>query len=251
MMRRSTSLVAGLAFGSWAGISYLRWRSLPTFTGSDASGVFGDPTSPPLSIAVLGDSSCTGPGLDHIEDVWIQRVGRTLGAEFHTTIDSFAAGGAKAEDVLRFQVPEVGRYDMAIVSVGPNDMLHGVPASVFMSRLEAIVDALSVKSIVLSGVGDLSAIPRLPMLLRRPAQARGMAADRAHEQVAATRPNVFKVPIWDRAPDFRSDLALWAADLFHASAEGHAIYAEVAMPTIQTAVEHALTDRQSENPTTH
>ncbi|MFZ0492226.1 MAG: GDSL-type esterase/lipase family protein [Acidimicrobiia bacterium] len=250
MMRRGTSLTVGLTFGWWAGTSYLKWRRLPTFTGSDASGVFGDPSLPPLSIAVLGDSSCTGPGLDHIEDVWIQRVGRALGEDFRTTIDSFAVGGAKAVDVLSSQLPKLEHYDVAIVSVGPNDMLRGVAPSVFEDRLDAIVGSLPADSVVLSGVGDLSAIPRLPTLLRWPARARGMAADRAHDRVAGTRPNVFKVPIWDRAPDFHSNRTLWAADLFHASAEGHAVYADVAMPAIRAAIDHAVTDRRSGNPTT-
>ena len=250
-MRRVPSLAAGLAFGWWAGTSYVKWRRLPTFTGSDASGVFGDPKLPPLSIVVLGDSSCTGPGLHSIENVWIQRVGRALGEEFHVTIDSFAIGGARADHVLSTQVPQVtnGRYDVAIISVGPNDMLHGVAPSRFQTRLDAIVDTLTPTPIVLSGVGDLSAIPRLPMLLRMPARARGMAADRAHEAVAEGRPYVFKVPIWDRADDFHRDHSLWAADLFHASDNGHAVYAEVAMPAIRAAVDLALRDRRSENPT--
>lgn len=248
-MRRSTSVAAGLAAGVWAGTSYLRWRSLPTFSGSDASGVFGDPTFPPLSVAVLGDSSCTGPGLDRIEDVWIQRVGRELGKEFHTTIDSFAVGGARADLVLAEQVPQVDHHDVALISVGPNDMLHGVSPSTFRARLEAIVDAVPTDAVVLSGVGDLSSIPRLPMLLRRAARSRGMAADLAHEDIAATRPRVFKVPIWDRAPDFHRDRTLWAADLFHASADGHAVYADVAMPAIRSAV-GLVTEGRAGNPTT-
>jgi lysophospholipase L1-like esterase len=244
-MRRTASAAAGLAIGWWAGTAYVRWRRLPTFTGSDASGVFGDPALPPLSIVVLGDSSCTGPGLDHIENVWIQRVGRALGAEFHVRIDSLAVGGAQAGDVLSTQLPRVNgrRYDVAIISVGPNDMLHGVAPSTFRTRLGMIVDALTPGSIVLSGVGDLSAIPRLPMILRWPARARGLAADRAHEAVAEGRPHVFKVPIWDRAHDFHSDRSLWAADLFHASDDGHAVYAEVAMPAIRAAIDLALMDR--------
>jgi lysophospholipase L1-like esterase len=251
VIRRTTPLAAGLAFGWWIGTVYLKWRRLPTFTGSDASGVFGDPTLPPLSIVVLGDSSCTGPGLDHIENVWIQRVGRALGAEFHVTIDSLAVGGAKADDVLSTQVPQVadGRYDVAIISVGSNDMLHGVAPFTFRTRLDTIVDILTPASIVLSGVGDLSAIPRLPAFLRWPVRARGIAADRAHEAVAEGRSHVFKVPIWNRADDFHRDRALWAADLFHASDEGHAVYAEVAMPAIRAAVDLALRDRRSEDPT--
>jgi lysophospholipase L1-like esterase len=251
--RRAFTLAVVAALGWWTGTTCSRWRSLPSFAGADASGAFGDPTLPPLSIAVLGDSSCTGPGLDSIEDVWVQRVGHVVGKRFHVTMDSYAVGGSTAKDVLSTQVPKAAcrRYDMAIVSVGGNDMLHGVRTSTFQHQLEAIVDALepTCATTVLSGVGDMGTIPRLPWLLRWPVGARGLAADRAHAAVAAKHSHVFKVPIRIRADEFRTDLSLWAPDLFHASAAGHALYAEMAMPTIDTAIDLILTDRRSGNPT--
>lgn len=256
MMRR-TLLFTAVAVGSWwAAATYLEWRRLPSFVGADASGTFGDSTLPHLSMAVLGDSSCTGPGLERIEDVWVQRVGRALGERFHVTMDSYAVGGSKAADVLSSQVPQATNghhYDMTIVSVGANDMLYGVTVSTFRQQLRAVVDALAPASdaIVLSGVGDMGSIPRLPALLRWPARARGLAADRAHATVATDRPNVFKVPLWSRAEEFRHDLSLWAPDLFHASAAGHALYADAALPTVNAAIDEILKGRRSENPTTH
>jgi lysophospholipase L1-like esterase len=242
-MRRPIGTAAAAVLVWSAGRTYVRWRRLPSFQGADASGTFGDPSLPPLSIAVVGDSSCTGPGLEGIEDVWVRRVSRALGDRFHVTMDSYAVGGSTARDVLEAQVPRLieHQYDVAIVSVGANDMLRGIPTRRFHTDLAAIVDALTPVSgaIVLSGVGDMGSIPRLPWLLRWPAHNRGRAADRAHADVASHRAHVFKVPIWDRAADFRADLTLWSPDLFHASSSGHALFAEVAMPTISDALAYA------------
>ncbi|GBD85079.1 GDSL-like Lipase/Acylhydrolase [bacterium BMS3Abin02] len=240
---RRTLRAAGLIALAWSmGTAYTRWHSLPSFQGSDASGVFGDAGLAELSIVVLGDSSCTGPGLERPQDVWIQRIGRELGQRFHVTLDSFAIGGSKTRDVLTDQVPKAieRRYDLAIVSVGGNDMLFGVPIASFHRQLASIVDALtpSTEAIVLSGVGDMGSIPRLPLLLRWPAHARGRAADRTHARVAENRPNVFKVPLWNFAEAFHKDLTLWSPDLFHASSRGHALFAEAALPTITEALEY-------------
>jgi lysophospholipase L1-like esterase len=252
--RRIVKAGAVTTFGWWAGATYLRWHRLPSFEGANASGVWGDDSLPPLSIVVLGDSSCTGPGLDSIDDVWVRRVGRELGARFHITIDSLAVGGSKAGDVLAGQVPRAvaSFHDVAIVSVGPNDMLRGISASTFRRQLGEIVDALTPvsRAVVLSGVGDMATIPRLPLFVRPLAHARALAADRAHAEIAARRSNVFKVPIWDRAPEFRTDPLLWSPDLFHASSSGHAVYADAAMPSIEAAIDVVLTARRSENPTT-
>ncbi|NOY55481.1 MAG: SGNH/GDSL hydrolase family protein [Actinobacteria bacterium] len=240
---RRTLRTAGLITLAWSmGAVYTKWHNLPSFQGSDASGVFGDAGLAELSIVVLGDSSCTGPGLEHPRDIWIQRIGRDLGQRFHVTLDSFAIGGSKTRDVLADQVPKAieRRYDLAIVSVGGNDMLFGVPVATFHRRLACIVDTLasSAGAIVLSGVGDMGSIPRLPLLLRWPARVRGRAADRVHARVAESRPNVFKVPLWDFAEAFRTDLTLWSPDLFHASERGHALFAEAALPTITEALDY-------------
>lgn len=220
--------------------TYTKWRSFPSFQGGDASSSFGETDLPRLSIVVLGDSSCTGPGLDDLDDIWIRRIGRQLGQRYHVTIDSLAVGGAKARDVLNSQVPQAvaETHDLAIVSVGGNDMLYGVSVGRFRAELSTIVDTLTpaVGAIVLSGVGDLGSIPRLPRALRPLAHTRGLAADRVHAELAASRSNVFKAPLWTHAEAFRTNIDLWAPDLFHASGEGHALFADVAGPTIAEAL---------------
>ena len=86
------------------------------------------------------------------------------------------------------------------------------------------------------GVGDLGAIPRLPPLLRPLLTFRSAQFDRACARVAAGRPRVVKAQArGEGASASRSELALFAADQFHASAAGHILYAEVIAPAFEAA----------------
>ncbi len=226
--------------GLTAEVFYAGFRDLPTFGGVDASGTFGDCDLPPLRISVLGDSSCTGPGLDDPNDIWVRRIGAHFGRWFRTTVDSVAVGGSRAHDVLRDQVPMIlpTRPHAALVSVGSNDMLYGVPLRTFERNLEAIVTELltCTPAVLLSGVGDLGTIPRLPLVLTRMMRRRGRLADGVHRSIAARFAGVVKVPIRERCGDAFLDPAIYSPDLLHVNAEGHRLWAAAAIPSIEAAL---------------
>lgn len=241
--RRSVGLAAAGMIGE---VVYTALRRPAGFDGTDASATYGSPALLPLRLAVLGDSSCTGPGLDDPDDIWIRRIGRHFADRYHVTIDSVAIGGSHSRDVLRDQVPAVvpTHPDLAIVSVGSNDMLYGVPARSLQRNLEAIVTELlsAGATVILSGVGDLGTIPRLPFMLSRLMTRRGRQADRAHARVAARHPGVLKVPIQQRTAEAFRDPRVFTTDLLHANGRGHALWAEAAIPTFERALAGRLPD---------
>lgn len=244
-MRRPTlsaALFGGVALLGLAGEAiYAGFRDLPTFGGVDASGVFGAPDLPNLRIAVLGDSSCTGPGLNNPDEIWVRRIGAHLGGRFRTTIDSFAVGGSRANDVLRDQVPMVAptNPDMVLVSVGSNDMLYGEPLHTFERNLDAIVAELlkGTPAVLLSGVGDLGTIPRLPFALTRIMRWRSGKADGVHARVASRYTGAVKIPIRKRCGEAFEDAGLYSPDLLHVGAEGHRLWAEAAIPSIEEVLQ--------------
>jgi len=234
---RTVGLVAlaGLA----AEATYAIKRNLPSFDGGDASGVFGDPSLPKLTITVLGDSSCTGPGLDDIDDIWIRRIARRFSDRNHVELRSLAVGGSTVRDILRDQVPQVQPSDVAIVAVGGNDTMRIAPLFTFCSDLERIVAALTprVRTVVLSGTGDVGSMPRLPFALSRIMTALSAYADHCHTTVAGRHANTVKIPNRDKTTEpFRTNPDLWAPDLMHASALGHRLWADISYPTIEAAV---------------
>ena len=243
-MNRLSHTAVWMGSGALVGLAgevlYTGFRDLPRLEGTDASGTFGTSDLPPLRIAVLGDSSCTGPGLTNPDEIWVRRIGEHFGRRFHTTVDSVAVGGSRASDVLRDQVPMVLATDpdLALVSVGANDTLYGVPLKTFESNLESIVARLltCTQAVLLSGVGDLGTIPRLPFALTRIMRWRSDRADEVHRRVAARHPGAMRVPIRERCGAAFEDPSIYSADLLHVNGEGHRLWAEATIPSIEAVI---------------
>lgn len=211
-------------------------RPVPAFFDMDATGLEGDPSHPTLTVSVLGDSSCTGPGLADPSEIWIRQLGATLGRQYFVDIVSFAMGGARAIDVRRHQLDgAVERAaDITFVSVGANDAIKGVGLTAFRDHLDAIVETLvpATGLVVLSGVGDLGTIPRLLPPLDRLLRARGKQMDEIHRQVGA-RYGAVVTDQWRWVAERFRDPAVFSDDLFHPTVLGHRLWAQVALETIE------------------
>ena len=222
----------------WAG----HRRDLPTLSNQDPSGTFGDRQSPRLRIVVIGDSSVTAPGVEPLDAAWPRRMAEHLADSYRVELCSVAVGGSKARDVLASQVHEAIALqpEIAIVSVGANDALRTTPVAQFEREYDQIIGLLAdhVPGIAVSGIGDLGSIPRLPALARSIVRIRGRSFDHAVRRVTSRYPGVLKTDTW--APGWDEFLtnpdAIFAADLFHASAYGHRVYTAAIMPAIDELV---------------
>ncbi len=221
---------------------YALLRPVPRLDEFDPSGEFGNPTNPTLRIAVVGDSSVTAPGVAHPDETWVRIAMRRLADHgHHVVLQSFAVGGSKATDVLNVQLPAAleAQPDIAIVSVGGNDALRGVPLRAFERDLEATVAGLRAAGIevVLSGVGDLGTIPRLKEPLRSMMTRRSAAYHRAHHRVAERHRAVVSDHREDDREMWIRDRSLWSEDLFHVSPRGHARWAEAAWRALEELID--------------
>jgi len=216
---------------------------LESLTDQDPSGSCGDQSLPPLRLIALGDSTITAPGVEPLDDCWIRRTARYLGDRHHVELISVAVGGSMIKDVRNIQVHEaiVRGGDLAVLCVGGNDALRMTPVSRFEAAYDQVVQSLvsAFPAVAVCGVGDLGTIPRLPALARGVARVRGRAIDHAIGRVAHAY-GVPKSQAWGPAFDrFAYDPDVWATDLFHASAEGHAMYADAAYPLVDEALRRA------------
>ncbi len=255
-MRRSRAALAVVAGASLFGAGVLArqvWRAvhrpdLPSFPNQDISGTFGEPSLPPLRIAAVGDSSLTAPGLADLDDAWLRRVARGYADRHRVELRSLGVGGSVAADVVAGPLAEgvALQPDIAVVSVGGNDVIRAVSLGRFTASLETIVSRLEDCSgaVLLVGVGDLGAIPRLPPLLRRLLSARSALFDRACARVALSHERTVKSEA-RRPPEgiSHSEVALFAADQFHGSAAGHALFAATAAPAFEEAYRLAMGGR--------
>jgi lysophospholipase L1-like esterase len=237
----ATGLAAGVATVAGQAV-YVGRRDLPQHPDLDASGPVGTRGHPTLDVVVVGDSSCTGPGLHRADDIWI----RQLLARFDRhrfAVDSFAVGGAQTADAIADQLPRATsrRRHVAVVSIGGNDALHGRNPLGVESRLGRIIDALldRVEAVVLAGVGDIGTAPRIPFPLSATATAASRGADLIHRRVARTRPLVFKAPMWELTTEaFRARGDVWSSDRYHPNTLGHALWADAVHDAFAAAVEH-------------
>jgi lysophospholipase L1-like esterase len=218
---------------------------LPSFTNQDISGTFGDPASPPLRIVAVGDSSLTAPGVKDLDDVWLRRIAHAYADRHRVELISLGVGGSRARDVIEGQLDAaVGLGpDVAVVTVGSNDAIRARPVGRYAAALDVIVRRLEGVSgaVLLVGMGDLGSIPRLPSALRPYLTRRSRAFDRACLGVAVAHPRTVKVHARGlMVTAFRADPSLFAPDLFHASAAGHAVFADAAAPAFEAAYRIAL-----------
>src|SRR5680860_1086049 len=120
---------------------------VPQQASFDASGVIGKKNgSTALRVAAVGDSTLTGPGVDSAGEIWAQEVARRLAANLERQIElrSWAVGGATAGEVVEQQLPAALDFapHLALVSVGANDAIRGVPMRRFAASLDTIVSSL-------------------------------------------------------------------------------------------------------------
>lgn len=227
-------------------------RDIPSCTNQDPSGVFGDPSSPAVRVVALGDSTVTSPGVEPLDASWPRRVAHHLAQQHYVEFHALAVGGSKARDVLARQIHQAISLqpDVAIVSVGGNDALRGSRVERFEMEYDAILGLLEnhVPNIIVSGVGDLGSIPRLPALARSVARIRGRSFDRAVRRAVRRHPNVLKTDTWSPGWDeFNSNPdQIFAVDQFHASAYGHRIYTAAIMPAIELVEDRLAANAESD-----
>jgi len=249
-------MLAVLAGASLVGAGFVArqiWRTihrpdLPSFANQDISGTFGDPASPPLRIVAIGDSALTAPGIDNLDDAWLRRIVHAYADRHRVELISLAVGGSRADDVLAGQLAEavLMKPDIAVVNVGGNDVIRAVGVRHYTAALQAIVDRLEEASgaVLLLGVGDLGAIPRLPPVLRPYLSHRSVIFDRACARVGAGRTRLVKTDARrSAAADAWSMQDLFAADQFHASAAGHGLFADTVAPYFAEAYRLATESR--------
>jgi lysophospholipase L1-like esterase len=249
-LRLGVAGAAGIPFAAAAAVGtvvaqfwYVAHRPLPSFTDLDPDGMFGPDAAPEVRIVLLGDSTVTGPGLERRDDLWSRQIARRLAGDVRIRLLSVAVGGSRVRDVLEGQLPAAQelRPDVALVSVGANDAMHGTRLRRFETDLDALVDSFGEAGteVVLAGVGDLGNIPRLAHPLKALASGRSRAFDRAHTRVAARHDHVAKVPVAELTNERFRAADVFCPDLFHPNCAGHTAWADAAEPFVADALARA------------
>ncbi len=243
--RLRNTLIAAAAGGGTvtvtAALAYLQARmvaSTAEYPGLHLDGAVGAGDAPvECRVVWLGDSLAAGLGAISAELSLPHLV--ATGRDGRTRLHVFAVPGATSHDVIVSQLPalhqlrhglaQIGhRVDAIGVTVGANDIAAMTPRPRFRRNVSHILDAAEGLPVVLVSIPHLSQAIRLPRPLRTFASWRASWLDRVLRAAARRRDNVHyasvrRRPDWIRRRDLHNFLA---ADRFHPSGAGYAVWAD-------------------------
>ncbi len=204
----------------------------------DLDGRVGPPAGTALRVVWLGDSTAAGVGVDDPEDALPVVVARELGVAVDLTV--LAVSGARVADVVGEQLRGVAALepDVVFVSVGANDVTHVTSRDDFADRYRQLLGELpDGATVVLLGVPDMGAVPRLAQPLRAVAGVRGRQLDDVVRHVARDEGLTY-VPIAQATgPAFRRDPdRFFAVDRYHPSAAGYRLWADAVLAAAPSLV---------------
>jgi len=177
----------------------------------------------------LGDSTGAGIGVTRPAGTLPEQAAAALGQPVRMTV--LARSGDRVADVLHHQLPGLAAIHPTVVfiTVGANDTTHLTSRGAFRRDYERVLAELppSVRKVVILGVPDMGAPPRLAQPLRAVAGWRGRSLDADVRHLAARTPKAVYVDIAGKTgPAFRAHpVTYFARDMFHPNDAGYGLWA--------------------------
>lgn len=216
----------------------LRREFLPTVPALRIGGTFGDVDAPPLTFAVVGDSTAAGVGAGSADRAYATLLARRIAQErYRVTLVATGISGARVADAADEQIPEVleAEPDVVVVAIGANDVTHVTRLSSLEEDMRGILERLTASgaAVVVAGPPDMRS-PVFYEPLRSIVGWRGRAVTETIEKVARDA-GVPVVPLADETRDFfiEDPDRYYSADEFHPSAAGYALWADAIFPYVE------------------
>ncbi|MGI9120168.1 MAG: SGNH/GDSL hydrolase family protein [Acidimicrobiales bacterium] len=205
----------------------------------ELGGRVGEGAAPVLRALWLGDSTAAGVGASGAMAALPTLVAEGLGRPVELSV--VARSGATVADVVDDQLP-LARSGLSpeviFVSVGANDVTDLTSRADFEESYSRLVQGLPDGArVVVLGVPDMGAIPRLAQPLRALAGWRGQALDRVVRSVAQASASAYVDIGGETGPAFRAQpRRFFAGDDFHPSDEGYRRWADAVLDVARPVV---------------
>lgn len=204
-------------------------------------GRYGHYRGTPLVLAVLGDSSAVGLGVDRAEQTPGVLVAAALAelAERPVRLVKVAVSGARSAHLAE-QVAKVlpQRPDVAMIMIGANDVTSRSKPALAVRDLAAAVRELRAAGceVVVGTCPDLGTIRPVAQPLRTLGRrwSRQLAAAQTMAVVAEGGRTVSLGSLL--GPSFASDRSMFSSDEFHPSAAGYAAAAACMLPSVADSI---------------
>jgi lysophospholipase L1-like esterase len=187
----------------------------------------------------LGDSTAAGVGATDSSMMLPEQVAALLGQRIRLTV--LAHSGDRVSDVVHNQLPKVAALAPGVVfiSVGANDVTHLTSAGRFRHQYGRLLDGLppSVKQVVVLGIPDMGAPPRLAEPLRAVAGWRGRSLDAEVRALARDHQALYVNIAASTGPAFRGHRKQYfARDGYHPNDAGYGLWARAVASTGHMAI---------------
>ena len=193
----------------------------------------GNASAPTLTYLIMGDSTAAGWGAATLDMTYPYLVAQAVAARgFRVRVVNAAVGGATARDVAASQIAAIERWkpDVITLSVGANDATHFTAPDDYRRDWNEIFSALeasSARQILVADTPDMFLAPALPLPLSW-ATARHARAQNVILRQLIGNSRVQIVPLYDKGKlDAHINPGLYAADSFHPSSSGYALWARL------------------------
>lgn len=236
--RKRLALLCGVSALSWLLYTAVRTkilmengRAIGARSASFARDYFiGEASAPAFVYLAMGDSTAAGWGAENLEATYPHLIAQAIAKRgFRVRVVNVAVGGATTSDVKANQLASIAyvKPDLTTLSVGANDTTHGTAPADYRRDWSAILAALqasSARQIAVADTPDMFLAPALPLPLS------WLTARRARAQNETLRAltkgsRIQIVELYGRGK--LAETRLYAADRFHPSAAGYALWARL------------------------
>jgi lysophospholipase L1-like esterase len=233
-----------------------RWVGPPTTTPLTADGVYGTGDGPPIVLAVLGDSSAAGLGVQDAAETpgVLLATGLSDAAKRPVKLITAAVVGARSPQLLaQAEAVRPDHPDVIMIMIGANDVTSRTRPAEAVQHLGRAVRRMRANGaeVVVCTCPDLGTVEPIAQPLRLVARvwSRQLAAA---QTIAVVEAGGRTVSLGDvLGPEFAARPAeLFSADRFHPSAKGYARAVAVTLPSVCAALglwpedADAVTDRR-------
>jgi lysophospholipase L1-like esterase len=251
---------AAVVGGTFAGVLFTeaklarRWVGNPTELPPSDEASYGFCPGEPIRLAVLGDSSAAGLGVEQGDETPGARIACGLAAVSERPVDlvNVALVGARSSDLDRqVTLALAQRPDVAMIMVGANDVTHRVAITAAVAELDAAVRRLRAAGceVVVGTCPDLGTIKPIAQPLRYLARrwSRQLAAA---QTIVVVQAGGRTVSLGDLiGPEFSAaPHEMFSPDRFHPSAAGYASAAMAVLPSVCAALGYWPEEEQHPDP---